>query len=66
MPIQFTDRYDALGIPQPDPETMCRGYCEGMGIVPVAVRAWWLLWFAKRWRFVECRNCKGTGLRGVG
>lgn len=33
--IEFTDRYQALGIPYPDPETMCLGQCEGTGIVPV-------------------------------
>lgn len=33
--IHFTDRYDALGIPHPDPKTMCRGHCEGTGWVPV-------------------------------
>lgn len=32
--IQFTDRYEATGIPYPDPETMCRR-CEGMGFYPV-------------------------------
>lgn len=33
--IQFTDRYEALGIPHPDPETMCLGFCEGTGCIPV-------------------------------
>lgn len=33
--VTFTDRYDALGIPRPDPKTMCKGPCEGTGIVPV-------------------------------
>ena len=32
--IVFTDRYEALGIPLPDPMTMCRGQCEGTGVVP--------------------------------
>lgn len=32
--IEFTDRYQAAGIPQPDPETMC-DECEGMGCYPV-------------------------------
>lgn len=32
---QFTDRYQALGIPYPDPATMCQGQCEGTGWIPV-------------------------------
>ena len=32
--IQFTDRYQALGVPYPDPKTMCKGQCEGTGWVP--------------------------------
>ena len=35
--IQFTDRYEALGIPHPDPATMCLGQCEGTGTVPVCM-----------------------------
>jgi len=31
----FTDRYLALGIPYPDPETVCKGRCEGTGVYPV-------------------------------
>jgi len=33
--IQFTDRYQALGIPHPKQETACLGQCEGTGWVPV-------------------------------
>lgn len=33
--IEITDRYDALGIPHPDPETICHGQCEGIGLVPI-------------------------------
>ena len=33
--IEFTDRYKALGIPYPDPKTMCDGQCEGVGMYPV-------------------------------
>ena len=33
--FEFTDRYDALGIPYPDTETMCQGQCEGTGWIPV-------------------------------
>lgn len=46
--IVFTDRYQAAGIPYPDPETMCKGGCEGMGCFPAkaddpdeTVRALW-------------------------
>jgi len=31
----FTDRYQALGIPYPDPKTVCRDQCEGTGWIPV-------------------------------
>jgi hypothetical protein len=34
MAIEYTDRYEATGI-RPDPETMCPGPCEGLGVVPV-------------------------------
>jgi len=30
-----TDRYEAIGMPRPDPKTMCDGQCEGTGFVPV-------------------------------
>ena len=32
--FEFTDRYKATGTPYPNPETMCEGPCEGMGIYP--------------------------------
>lgn len=32
--IEITDRYGALGIPLPDPKTMCKGECEGTGYFP--------------------------------
>lgn len=35
--VEFTDRYDALGIPRPDPLTACQGPCEGTGLVPVFI-----------------------------
>lgn len=34
--IEFTDRYQALGIPYPNVNTMCRGMCEGTGMVPIS------------------------------
>jgi hypothetical protein len=33
--FQFTDRYQAAGIPYPQPGTVCLGQCEGMGCVPI-------------------------------
>ena len=33
--IEITDRYAATGYP--DPKTVCRGQCEGMGRVPVYI-----------------------------
>lgn len=33
--IVVSDRYTALGIPHPDPKTMCKAQCEGTGWVPV-------------------------------
>jgi hypothetical protein len=35
MENDFTDRYEALGMPYPDRETMCKGECEGVGVYPV-------------------------------
>lgn len=32
--MKFIDRYSATGTPYPDPETMCKGSCEGMGYYP--------------------------------
>ena len=32
--LKFTDRYQALGIPYPDVDTMCKGQCEGTGWYP--------------------------------
>lgn len=31
----FADRYSALGIPRPNPDTICKGACEGTGKLPV-------------------------------
>jgi len=72
MSYEFTDRYDALGIPQPDVETMCKGQCEGIGVVPIfrgCESPWDVLWLeaeAKEpaedgWHFVKCPECGGTG-----
>jgi len=69
-----TDRYAALGIPHPDPKTMCRGQCEGTGIVPISAsdesEPWRTLWLKAEeakgpsedgYHFVKCPDCAGTG-----
>ena len=35
MGMEFTDRYQALGIPYPNLETVCLGPCEGVGFFPL-------------------------------
>ena len=37
---KFGDRYSALGMDLPDPKTMCKGPCEGTGVVPIKGFAW--------------------------
>ena len=70
--VEFTDRYQALGIPYPDPKTMCDGDCEGTGWVPCQEsdeEPYHSLWLeAERenpsndgWHFVKCPQCDGTG-----
>jgi hypothetical protein len=73
--IVIVDRYDALGIPRPDPETVCLGQCEGTGYVPIckgeAEEPWRTLWLQAElkepskddWHFVKCPVCNGTGKR---
>lgn len=72
--MEFTDRYKALGIPYPDPKTVCEGDCEGTGRVPIngddlecaIYRGLWEE--AERenpakdgWHFVLCPTCGGSG-----
>lgn len=71
--FEFTDRYQALGIPYPDQATVCKGQCEGVGWVPIASdetdEPWRTLWLAAEeaspaddgWHFVKCPDCAGTG-----
>jgi len=73
MKIEFTDRYKALGIPYPDPMTMCHGLCEGTGWVPIhkndPEESWKTLWLEAEkkspsddsYHFVKCIECNGTG-----
>lgn len=32
--MEATDRYKTLGVPYPDPSTMCKGQCDGVGVYP--------------------------------
>lgn len=73
--FEFEDRYSALGVPYPDPETMCKGPCEGLGVVPVTAddedERYAELWKEAEsiemsddgWHFVKCLDCGGTGKR---
>jgi hypothetical protein len=70
---EITDRYDVLGIARPDPQTVCKGHCEGTGVVPVQaadddpqLAQRWEAAEAKDpaadgWHFVTCPTCDGTG-----
>ncbi len=33
--MEFMSRYEALGIPFPEPDTVCQGHCEGTGWIPI-------------------------------
>lgn len=68
----FTDRYQALGIPYPNPKTICEGQCEGVGFYPTKdqTEPEWIESHAQDheepcdgWHFVKCRDCNGTGKR---
>ena len=76
--IVGTDRYQALGMPPPDLETMCQGQCEGIGWVPIAKddmsEPWRTLWLEAEaeepaekdgYHFVKCPDCNATGLKGA-
>lgn len=32
--VIITDRYSALGMDRPNPDTVCDGQCEGTGVIP--------------------------------
>lgn len=73
--VPFTHRYEALGMPLPDRDTMCLAECAGTGWVPVAsddmeepYHSLWLEAEEKQhaddgWHFVKCPICHGTGKR---
>lgn len=69
--FEIVDRYTGIGYP--DPETMCKGQCEGMGRVPIQedetddrFRSLWLEAEKEKptddgCHFVKCPDCDGTG-----
>src|SRR4051812_25379410 len=75
--IIFVDRYSATGKDYPDPATVCKGHCEGMGCVPIhrptkhsQVETIHELIeeaeFQKRWHSEHERNCNLVGvIRGL-
>lgn len=58
--LEFTDRY---GGPEnwPDPGTVCKGHCEGLGVYPKKVRDTGSV--DDDYEFVTCEQCGGTGKR---
>lgn len=72
--LEFVDRYDALGF-RPNPDTVCKGQCEGTGFVPIHATEqeghWKALWDEAHAQphdepcdgthFVKCPDCDGTG-----
>lgn len=75
MDIEWSDRYSGTGVERPDPNTVCPGQCEGMGVVPVQSDdddpVFAALWREAEkqapsddgWHFVKCPTCEGTGKR---
>lgn len=57
--IEFTDRYQAMGIRPPSLLTVCRGHCEGTGVRPEQFQDTGD--FDADWRFQTCEDCGGTG-----
>jgi hypothetical protein len=55
------DRYSATGRPRPDPRTVCKGRCEGMGFYPDMVKARAEGLAVRDVPFVKCERCGGTG-----
>jgi hypothetical protein len=62
--IGGADRYSAAGMPQPDPATVCKGRCEGMGFFPSKKKKEWPPGAVPDeigYVFVTCTDCGGTG-----
>ena len=51
--IIWKDRYRG---DYPDPETVCEGQCEGMGVYPEQQEN-------GEYKFIKCPDCNGTGKR---
>lgn len=62
--IEGSDRYGGEAN-WPDPTTMCKGQCEGTGVIPVLTRGPIELEsepiFNDDFSFVTCPDCNGTG-----
>lgn len=63
--LVFSDRYSATGTPRPDPKTVCKGKCEGMGFYPDMTRARKEKLAHEDVPFVTCERCRGTGKEPV-
>lgn len=59
--IVIHDRYSATGRPRPDPKTVCKGHCEGMGFYPDMQKAKAEKLAHADVPFVRCERCNGTG-----
>jgi hypothetical protein len=59
--MEFTDRYQAMGIPYPEPDTMCKAQCEGTGVVPVNKGEHKDILLRAAWRYAHSRNCGLSG-----
>lgn len=61
------DRYSATGTPRPDPVTVCKGKCEGMGFHPLrcdcrgSIKGHRPDKDMENWCFKSCDDCGGTG-----
>lgn len=63
MKIELTDRYHALGIPYPDPQTMCKGQCEGIGYYPVKENEVENVYEVKMWSREHEKTCNNIRWR---
>lgn len=63
MSIEYTDRYDALGVPRPDPAMVCHGPCEGLGVYPDMGGFPDLYPSIDDVPFLTCEDCGGSGRR---
>jgi hypothetical protein len=72
--IESADRYAGKW---PNPDTMCKGDCEGMGVVPIYWGPFMEPAYAAAWEaaekenptggahFLKCKDCGGTGKRDI-